>query len=125
VSPGGKIPKPDEEAKAHFHEVVPDHPAVRIRPMFGNLAAFVNGNMFTGLFGTDVFVRLGEEDRAELLEAGGGPFEPMAGRPMREYVTLPAEWRQEPARVREWVARSLAWAEELPPKAPKERKPRS
>ena len=36
---------------------MPDDPRVSLRPMFGNLAAFANGYLFTGLFGDDVFVR--------------------------------------------------------------------
>jgi len=31
--------------------------------MFGNQAAFVNGDMFAGLFGDRLFVRLSDEDR--------------------------------------------------------------
>lgn len=113
------IPKPDEESTAFFESVVPEHPGVRVRPMFGNAAAFVNGNMFMGLFGPDVFVRLPEEERATLAGLGGTPFAPMEGRPMKEYVVLPGDWRSEPDRVREWAGRSLEWAEELPPKQPK------
>src|SRR4051812_39755328 len=52
------MPRPDAESREFFHLVVPDDPRVQTRPMFGNLAAFVNGNMFTGLFGDRVFVRL-------------------------------------------------------------------
>ena len=111
-----KMPKPDEASKAFFQSVVPERPDVRVKPMFGNLAAFVNGNMFMGIFGEDVFVRLPEADRDELTRAGGGPFEPMAGRPMREYVVLPGAWRDERDRIREWAARALDHAEELPPK---------
>lgn len=99
-----RMPKPTDETKDFFASVVPDHPAVKIRPMFGQLA---------------VFVRLPEGDRETLLAAGGGQFEPMAGRPMREYVVLPAAWRDEPDRVREWAARSLDHADELPPKPKK------
>jgi TfoX/Sxy family transcriptional regulator of competence genes len=117
-----KLPTPTEETKDFFASVVHDHPAVKIRPMFGQLAAFVNGNMFMGIFGDDVFVRLPEGDRETLLTAGGGPFEPMAGRPMREYVVLPGPWRDEPDRVREWAARSLDHVDELPPKQPKKKK---
>jgi TfoX/Sxy family transcriptional regulator of competence genes len=113
------IPKPDDESKAFFESVVPDHPDVRIRPMFGNSAAFVNGNMFMGLFGSDVFVRLPDGDRDALAAEGGTPFAPMPGRPMKEYVVLPESWRDDPKRVGEWAARSLEWAEELPPKQPK------
>src|SRR5437868_7062441 len=114
MSPGtmSKLPKPTEETKAFFSSVVPEHPAVQIRPMFGQLSAFVNGNMFMGIFGSDVFVRLPEEDRATLMKAGGAPFEPMRGRPMKEYVVLPSAWSKRPAKVKEWAARSLDWAEE-------------
>jgi TfoX/Sxy family transcriptional regulator of competence genes len=121
VSPS-KLPKPTPETKDYFASIVPDHPAVGIRPMFGQLSAFVNGNMFMGIFGDDVFVRLPEGDREELLRAGGAPFEPMSGRPMREYIVLPGAWREEPSRVREWTTRSLEHAEELPPKEPKPKK---
>lgn len=84
MSPGTKrempkMPKPDAETEASFRSVVPEDPDVTVRPMFGNLAGFVNGNMFAGLFGADLFVRLSAEDRAELEAAGGGPFEPMPG----------------------------------------------
>lgn len=115
------IPKPDEAAKTLFEAVVPDHPAVKVRPMFGNLAAFVNGNMFMGLFGPEIFLRLPEEDREAVAKEGGWAFAPMPGRPMREYVVLPSAWRDHPATVRQWVARSLGHAEELPPKEAKPR----
>jgi len=111
-----KIPKPDEASKAFFESMVPQRPDVRVRPMFGNVSAFVNGNMFMGLFGSELFVRLPDGDRDELMKAGGGPFEPMSGRPMREYVVLPSKWRGDAKQVRKWVDRSLAWAQGLPPK---------
>jgi TfoX/Sxy family transcriptional regulator of competence genes len=114
-----KLPKPTEETKDYFASIVPDHPAVSVRPMFGQLSAFVNGNMFMGIFGEDVLVRLPEEEREQVLGEGGRVFEPMPGRPMREYVVLPEAWREEPDRIREWVARSLDHADELPPKKPK------
>ena len=113
-----KMPRPTQETKDFFASLVPDHPDVSIRPMFGQLSAFVNGNMFMGIFGEDVLVRLPEEDRIEVAEAGGGPFEPMPGRPMREYVVLPRAWRGDPDRIRGWAGRALDHAEELPPKRP-------
>jgi len=116
------IPKPDEESKAFFESVVPDHPDVKLRPMFGNLAAFVNGNLFMGLYGPDVFVRLPDDERDRVAAEGGTAFSPMPGRPMREYVVLPESWRGDPDRVREWARRSVEWAEELPAKQPKPKK---
>jgi len=119
--PPPKLPRPTQETKDYFASIVPDHPAVNIRPMFGQLSAFVNGNIFMGIFGEDVLVRLPEEDREKVLGAGGRVFEPMPGRPMREYVVLPEAWRDDPKRVGEWTARSLDHADELPPKQPKKK----
>jgi len=43
-------------------------------------------------------LRLSDEDRAKFLRLPGAkPFEPMAGRPMREYVELPPEVMGSPA----------------------------
>jgi TfoX/Sxy family transcriptional regulator of competence genes len=111
------MPKPDEASLAYFQSLVPDDPRVKSRPMFGNRAAFVNGNMFLALLGSQVAVRLSEQDRAELLkQRGASPFEPMPGRPMKEYVVLPEAWRKSRTKAEGWVERSLAWASALPPK---------
>jgi TfoX/Sxy family transcriptional regulator of competence genes len=116
------MPRPDDATRAFFHSLLPEDPRISVRPMFGHLAGFVNGNMFTGIFGTSVFVRLPPEERTELLNVpGAAVFSPMEGRPMGEYVTLPDQWREEPDQARAWVLRSLTWAAELPPKEKKKR----
>lgn len=112
-----KIPKPTDADKEFFRSLVPDEdPRVTVKPMFGNLGAFVNGNMFMGLFGGSVGVRLDEAGRAELSEvSGSGPFGP-EGRPMKEYVALPAELRDDFESAAVWVERALAHGAQLPPK---------
>ncbi|MGD0636516.1 MAG: TfoX/Sxy family protein [Nitrososphaerales archaeon] len=118
-----KMPRPDSEDRAFFQSVLPKDPRIHVRPMFGNDAAFVNGNMFAGLFGKQLFVRLSAEDQAELLaEKGASRFAPMEGRPMSSYIVVPAAWRTSPKKVGAWVARSLAWSSGLPPKASKKTK---
>jgi TfoX/Sxy family transcriptional regulator of competence genes len=62
------MPRPDEESKAFFASVIPVEPRITIKPMFGNIGSFFNGNMFAGLFGQLIFVRLPETDRSRLLE---------------------------------------------------------
>jgi TfoX/Sxy family transcriptional regulator of competence genes len=114
-----KMPKPTEETKELFASLVPDHPEVMERPMFGQRSAFVNGNMFMGIHGQDLLLRLPEADREAVIAAGGAVFEPMAGRPMREYVVLPEAWRTQRATLTRWVGRSLDHAEALPPKPQK------
>lgn len=114
---GGAMPRPSDTAKAAFLQLVPGEPAVSTRPMFGNLAAFVNGNMFAGLFGEDLFVRLPDGDRAEVIKQGGRNFEVMPGRAMTGYVTVPATWGQKPEAARRWIARALELTRAMPPKA--------
>ncbi len=113
---GGAMPKPSPAAAAAFATLLPDDPAVTARPMFGNPAAFVNGNMFTGLFGDNLFVRLSATDDLRLRGGGGTDFAPMPGRPMRGYTTLPAAWASDLESARAWVQASLDWAKTLPPK---------
>lgn len=118
------MPRLDDASRAYFHDILPDDPRVTVRPMFGALAAFVNGHMFSGVFGSGVFVRLSEADRAELLAVPGTDvFAPIAGRGMKEYVTLPEGWREDQDLARAWLLRSLHWAATLPVKEPK-KKPR-
>src|SRR5712691_5418866 len=113
---GGAMPKPSEQAKEAFTKLVPVGPTVKMRPMFGNLAAFVNGNMFAGLFGEDLFVRLSEDDSAKVRKQGGRDFAPMAGRPMKGYVTVPGAWRSKPGPVRAWIKLALEQTGQMPPK---------
>src|SRR6476469_10215352 len=99
-----QIPKPTEQDKVGFRSMIPADPAVVIKPMFGNLGAFVNGNMFAGLFGSTIGVRLVDDASRRELEAvdGSGPFGP-AERPMGGYVGLPANWAGQPALSSQWI----------------------
>jgi len=109
-----QIPKPTEDDKEFFRSVVPDAPEVEVKPMFGNIGAFVNGNMFAGLFGSSVGVKLGEEDLAALSAIEGArPFGPVE-RPMGGYLSLPSSFTVEEAG--EWVRKAQAYVATLPPK---------
>jgi TfoX/Sxy family transcriptional regulator of competence genes len=113
-----EIPKPTEADIAYFRSIVPADPRVEVKPMFGNLGAFVNGNMFMGLFGGDVGVKLGPADAAALLAIdGAGSFGP-AERPMGGYVSLPASWRGSPDAAG-WVVRALEHVAAMPAKVKK------
>src|SRR5205809_6323268 len=101
-----QMPKPSDIDKARFRELVPDDPRVQVKPMFGNLGAFVNGNMFMGIFGADVGLKLPAADLQALQAAGGASFGP-AERPMGGYVSLPPNSNQTAAAP--WVEKSLAY----------------
>ena len=112
-----QVPKPTEADKARFRSLVPDAPGVEVKPMFGNLGAFVNGNMFMGLFGSSLGVKLAPADAERLRAAGGGPFGPDE-RPMSGWTTLP------PATIgtadgTRWIAAALDHVAALPAKSSK------
>ena len=85
--------------------------------MLGQPAAFVGGHLTTGLFGGQRTVRLPESQRPQLLGDGGRPFEPMPGRPMKEYVVLPDTLVDDPGTRAAWIDRAVAYVKGLPPKA--------
>lgn len=111
-----RSPRSDGEAQTAFRRLVPDDERVTTRPMFGSLAAFANGYMFMGLFGPDLFVRLPEAERAAQVATGWQNLEPMPGKPMREYLVIPGDWRKQADLVRSWAARALDYVVALPPK---------
>ena len=118
-----EIPKPSDSDKAYFRLLLNDLSDAEIKPMFGNLGAFVNGNMFAGLFGSTVGVRVDDADRLSLQAIeGSGPFGP-AERPMSGYVGLPSSWHDDPEQAVTWVEKAFSFVASLPPKASKPKPP--
>jgi TfoX/Sxy family transcriptional regulator of competence genes len=105
--------KPTPELIQFLDEVLARYDCQR-KPMFGSPVYWVNGNMFAGVHQNSLFLRLSEADRQAVFAATdeATPFEPMPGRPMREYVVLPETL------FPEWVERAHRYALTLPPKAP-------
>jgi TfoX/Sxy family transcriptional regulator of competence genes len=114
--------KAPQGVKEAFAAALPDDPAVEKKQMFGYPAAFVNANMFAGVHQEDIVVRLPAERRAVLQsETGARQFEPMPGRPMREYIVVPDAARANPEELARWLGEAFRYAAKLPAK---ERKPR-
>lgn len=111
------MPKAADADKDRFRSLVPEAPGVEVKPMFGQLGAFVNGNMFAGLFGSAVGVKLDETAAGELSALPGtGPFGPDE-RPMGGYLSLPGGMPD--AEAAGWVDRARAHVSTLPPKTKK------
>ncbi len=108
-----------------FSSVAPGEPAER-RQMFGFPAAFVNGHLFMSLFEDDFVLRLPDDARAKMMKIKGArPFEPMPGRPMKEYVVAPASVVKDEKTLRKWIGESLAYAMSLPAKSKKAKSSRA
>jgi TfoX/Sxy family transcriptional regulator of competence genes len=118
-----QIPRPSDADKDAFEVVIGEIAGANVKAMFGNLGAFVNGNMFAGLFGSDLGVRLTEAaDRNRLAAVPGtGPYGP-AERPMGGWTSLPSDWMEQPDATAMWVGLAFEQVAEMPPKVPKPRK---
>ena len=117
------MPRPTDDDKELFRDLVSDFPGASVKPMFANLGAFVNGNMFAGLLGTVIGVKLLDaEIRDELRNAPGTVGFGPGDEPLREYVGFPTSWPRD--ELSEWLGVALAQVRELPPKEPRAAKKR-
>ncbi len=108
--------KSPPELVDRFATVMERYPDAQRKQMFGYPAAFVGGNMATGLFAEHWVVRLPDAEIAEAKAAGAGSFEPMPGKPMKAFVVVPAADVADDAAIARWVERGLAHAASLPAK---------
>jgi TfoX/Sxy family transcriptional regulator of competence genes len=111
-----QVPRPTEADKERFRALVPTEANVEVKPMFGNLGAFVNGNMFMGLFGPDIGLKLSTDDQQTVRAAGGGDFGP-AERPMGGFVSVPSS--TEPEQLNYWIRAALGYVAGMPARQPK------
>jgi TfoX/Sxy family transcriptional regulator of competence genes len=98
--------------------------ACKKKPMFGHEVYWINGNMFTGVFESSIWMRLSPQDQTEFLGKfkDAKEFEPMAGRPMKDYVVVPETVLGDSESVGEWMKRAYDYTATLPAKKPKVKK---
>ena len=91
------------------------------RPMFGSPVFWINRNMFAGIHEDNLFIRLSENDRKDLLKKypSAKPFEPLKGRIMKEYIVVPESLYADAKSFQEWLKRAHEYAASLPPKVKK------
>jgi hypothetical protein len=114
-----KFTKSSPELVARFQSVLARNaaPDILLKPMFGYPCAWIGGNMLTGLFAEDWWVRVSEPDRDALLALPGAhPFEPMPGRSMGRYVVLPSAVAASDVDVDGWLAKAIDFTRSMPPK---------
>jgi TfoX/Sxy family transcriptional regulator of competence genes len=80
----------------------------------------INGNMYAMVSKAGVIgIRLGRDELAAFLAAGGEPFEGTAGFINKEYGGVPAAMLGDTKALRRWFRASHAFANGLKPKATK------
>jgi TfoX/Sxy family transcriptional regulator of competence genes len=118
-----KWEKMSQEAAQQLETIVKPF-ACQKKPMFGHEVYWVNGNMFTGVFESSIWIRLSIPDQTEFLGKfkDAKQFEPMAGRPMKDYVIVPETVLGDKKAVSEWMKRAYDFTASLPVKKPKPKK---
>jgi hypothetical protein len=110
-----KFTQTPPEVVAAFDAASPSRGDIERKTMFSYPALFVKGNMFAFTFGPKIAVRADEATRGR---AGVKRFEPMPGRPMGEYIEVPAT-EMSGAALKKRFAAALAYADTLPLKTKK------
>ena len=110
-----KFTKTPPEVVAAFDAGSPSRAGIERKTMFSYPALFWKGNLFAFTFGPKIAVRADEATRAK---PGMKRFEPMPGRPMGEYVEVPAK-DMKGAALKRWMGQALEYADTLPAKAKK------
>lgn len=101
-----------------FEEVLSAGPPVERRSMFGYPCAFLNGHMFCGLYQDHFILRLPQPTRVKFLaQPEAAIFEPMPGRPMKEYVLVPPTVLASDPAIQVWLREARAYVAGLPPRA--------
>ena len=114
--------KPTQAAIDAFALACPTDARAIQKKMFGCPAGFVNGNMFFGVFYDGLTFRLPAERLVGLSELDGvGPFEPMPGRPWKDYVFADVGVCA-PADLAAWALEALEHTAQLPAKVTKPKK---
>lgn len=108
--------KSPPELVERFATVMDRYPDTVRKKMFGYPAAFVGGNMATGLFADQWVVRLPDDEIGPAKAAGAASFEPMPGKPMKAFVVIPEADVDDDGAIGVWVERGLAHAASMPPK---------
>jgi hypothetical protein len=111
-----KFTRSSPEIVERFATVMGRYPDVERRQMFGYPAAFVGGNMATGLFAEHWVVRLPDADLAMAIADGAAPFEVMPGRPMKGFVVIPPAVVADDDAIGTWLEKGIAHAGAMPRK---------
>ena len=85
--------------------------------MFGGLAFFQRGNLFTGIWKHQLIVRLAPEDaNLAQFEPHVHPFD-ITGRPLRGWLLVDPAGVKKDGDLDDWLKRALAFIGTLPPRS--------
>lgn len=108
--------KSPPELVERFAAILDRYPDAERKKMFGYPAAFVAGNMATGLFADHWVVRVADEATEDARRRGASTFEVMPGKPMKSFLVIPPDDVESDAAIAAWVELGMANAGSMPAK---------
>ena len=106
----------DEATADRIRTVLKRRKGITERKMFGGVAFMFDGNMVCGVVGTDLMLRLGNEEADKAREEPWVRPMDFTGRPMRSMVCVSAEGFPDDTELKAWIDRAIKFAKTLPPK---------
>ena len=108
----------DEELADRIRSLVAREDGVTEKKMFGGLGFLVHGNMAVAASGQGgLLVRVDPEESAQLVETTPAEEMVMRGRSMAGWLRVESDDVDTDDELEPWVARGVAFARTLPPKA--------
>ncbi len=96
-------------------DIQPD-PALTCKAMFGGIMAYTHERPFASLSDVGLALKLAPSDQDKLLQVTGAqrlqyaPDQPVS----KQYIVVPSALRDDPAALRPWLQRSIAYVATLP-----------
>jgi DNA transformation protein len=90
---------------------------VSVRRMFGGAGLYRERTMFAVLADDVAYLKVGDSNRDDFLQAGSAPFEPYPDKiktTIRTYYEVPADVLEDPAELAKWAQRSWLVARKKP-----------
>ena len=109
----------DEHLGDRIRTVLGPRRDISERRMFGGLAFLVNGNMFIGIAGADLMVRVGPDEHEKALSRPHARPMDFTGRPMKGYVYVAPAGVRTSKTLDKWIKAGLSFAQSLPAKKSK------
>lgn len=84
--------------------------AIECKHFFGGAAAYVGGRIFMSLTPTGLALKLPQEARTQLMEAGGEPLRYFGKGPIKkEYAVLPEKLARDADALAPWIEASIRY----------------
>lgn len=106
----------DEGLAQRVHEILADRQGLSEKKMFGGLCFLDRGNMFGGIVGSELMVRLGAENYDEALQQPHAREMTFTGRSMRGMVYVGEAGIESDENLASRLNRGLTFTQTLPAK---------